>query len=76
METWLALVIFAELVMMLFIIWGFMHEDLFIKFEHNAWIKIKRFVRKSVRFIKAVFIALFVSEEEIDRRYNERRANF
>ena len=40
-ETWLSIVILFEVLITLFIIWGFMHEDKFILFEDRIIYHIK-----------------------------------
>ena len=59
MTAGFALIIFAETVFALFVIWGFMHEDLFIRFERRmfkriARIKAQRRAAKRLRVVKNV----------------------
>ena len=49
METWLAVIILAEMALALLLTWGFMHEDIFVRFEDRLWAKIKKAVRRLIK---------------------------
>ena len=36
----------AEILVAMFIIWGFLHEDRFISFERRLWAQLRKAVRK------------------------------
>lgn len=42
LETWLSIIILFEVLITLFILWGFMHEGKFIEFEDRVIYTIKR----------------------------------
>ena len=47
MSTQLGIIILAEVALSLFIIWGFLHEDIFIRFEDRVCRAVsRRFSRK------------------------------
>ena len=48
MSTGLGFVIAGEVVLMLLVVWGIMHEEWFISFERRAWYFLKHF-RRCVR---------------------------
>ena len=52
METWLSFVILGEVLITLFILWGFMHEDKFILFEDKIIYNFKEYI-KARRVYKA-----------------------
>lgn len=52
METWLAIIILIEVLITLFILWGFMHEDKFILFEDKIIYNFKEYI-KARRVYKA-----------------------
>ena len=67
MDTWLAVVIFLETTITLFILWGIKNEHKFIAFEDNVARKIKRWWRRTrrwrkkynpIRMIKIFIVAL------------------
>ena len=45
METWLSFVILGEVLITLFILWGFMHEDKFILFEDKVIYNFKEYIK-------------------------------
>lgn len=46
MSTTLSFIILSEVLFTLFIVWGFMHEDLFVKFEDKIIVSIIRSVKR------------------------------
>ena len=55
MSISLAMIILAEFALTVFIVWGFFHEDRFVRFEHRIGMKIKRaFRRKNARPLRAI----------------------
>ena len=55
MSISLAIVILAEFALTVFIVWGFFHEDRFVRFEHRVGMKLRRlFRRKNARPLRAV----------------------
>lgn len=54
METWIGLVILAQVLITLFVIWGFMHEGAFIEFEDKIIYAIKMRIAYSRRSKTAV----------------------
>ena len=49
METWLSFVILGEVLITLFILWGFMHESKFIEFEDRIIYAVKMRINASRR---------------------------
>ncbi len=54
METWLSFVILGEVLITLFILWGFMHEGKFIEFEDRIIYAVKMRINASRRRKNAV----------------------
>lgn len=50
METWIAWIIFAEVLITLFILWGFMHEDKFILFEDKIIYNVKMYIQAKRKY--------------------------
>lgn len=46
MSTTLSFIILAEVVLTLFVVWGFMHEERFVKFEDKIIFGILRAIRR------------------------------
>lgn len=52
MSTGFGLLILAELALTLFIIWGYVHEERFVAFEHKLFSKLfSKIARKKLRLI-------------------------
>lgn len=54
METWLSFVILGEVLITLFILWGFMHEDKFILFEDKIIYNVKLRINAYRRYKNAM----------------------
>ena len=50
METWLSFVILGEVLITLFILWGFMHEGKFIKFEDRVIYAFKMYIQAKRKY--------------------------
>lgn len=53
-ETWLACIIIIEVLLTLFCVWGILHEDTLVRFEHRTYRKIRKSIRNLYRFLRAV----------------------
>lgn len=57
MSITLSIIIFAEVVFVMFIAWGLMHEDKFIAFENALCRKVKKKINRFKRNVCAKWLA-------------------
>ena len=57
MATSTAIIIIAEALLALFVVWGFMHEDVFIRFEKRIGNTFRRWIRIKKRNLCAEWLA-------------------
>lgn len=57
MSTTLAVIIVLEVAILVFVVWGFIHEDKFIAFEDKILYKIRKKIKEKKREICASYLA-------------------
>lgn len=61
MSITISFIVIFELIILAFIVWGFLHEELFVDFEDKIVAK----VRKEIRYIKREACARYLAKQGI-----------